>query len=151
MKQNLSDNAICPSCNSEKRLTEFHKNKASKNGHATYCKICAVRKSRKHHAKRMATDPSYRRSKKDSYIKYSHGISLEEYERRLSEQNGCAICGTTSPKGGWHLDHDHTTGKRRKFLCNPCNRGIGYLQDDVEILKKAINYLNEHSKEGTGQ
>jgi hypothetical protein len=29
----------------------------------------------------------------------------------------------------------------RGYLCNNCNRGIGLLKDDVEVMKKAIEYL----------
>ena len=32
------------------------------------------------------------------------------------------------------------------MLCNNCNAGIGYLNDDVEILMNAIRYLNKHNK-----
>ena len=64
---------------------------------------------------------------------------------------------TTTKQGGWHLDHNHVTGKLREFLCNPCNRGLGYLQDDPMILMKAIEYLDKHNdyavvgSEGRGQ
>lgn len=39
------------------------------------------------------------------------------------------------------MDHDHKTGKVRGLLCTPCNTGIGMLQDDPEIVKKALDYL----------
>lgn len=39
------------------------------------------------------------------------------------------------------LDHCHTTGLFRGWLCHPCNKGIGHLFDDCEILAKAILYL----------
>jgi len=40
-----------------------------------------------------------------------------------------------------HLDHDHTTGKFRGWLCNRCNLGIGSLGDCMEGLESAISYL----------
>jgi hypothetical protein len=70
----------------------------------------------------------------------------------LKEQGGCcAICkvtenykGHTGYRKDWSfsVDHCHTTGKVRGLLCNQCNRGIGMLQDDTNILKAAINYLD---------
>ena len=33
------------------------------------------------------------------------------------------------------------TGKVRGFLCESCNTGIGRFDDDIEILKKAIHWL----------
>lgn len=40
-----------------------------------------------------------------------------------------------------HMDHDHTTGKYRGYLCIKCNMGIGQLGDTVEGLERALSYL----------
>lgn len=67
-------------------------------------------------------------------------------ERFYVEQEGrCAICNRTEEEAGstFHLDHCHTTGKLRGLLCGKCNRGIGYLNDDVKLLSSAIDYLSE--------
>lgn len=40
-----------------------------------------------------------------------------------------------------HLDHCHLTGKFRGWLCNRCNRGLGYFDDCIEGLQQAIEYL----------
>jgi hypothetical protein len=39
------------------------------------------------------------------------------------------------------IDHDHDTGNVRGLLCNACNKAIGLLSDDINILKRAIQYL----------
>ena len=39
------------------------------------------------------------------------------------------------------VDHDHTTGKFRGWLCRSCNLGIGKLGDTVESVQNALNYL----------
>lgn len=39
------------------------------------------------------------------------------------------------------LDHDHTTGKGRAWICDSCNTGIGRFKDDVKLLQNAIQYL----------
>lgn len=93
----------------------------------------------------MATDADYKLSKRNHALKVAHGINSEEYQELIDKQNGrCAICKTNVPKGGWHLDHDHDTGDRRGILCNPCNRGIGYLQDSRRILAFALEYLEKY-------
>lgn len=149
----------CTTCNEYKEFSEYHKDTTRKNiGLAYRCKTCAGREGAKHHARRMKHDDGYKRAMKNRYIKGSFGISVDEYESRLVRQNHCcALCGSTTPKGGWHLDHNHTTGEIREFLCNVCNRGLGYFQDDPAILLKAIAYLEKHGtatgvpKEGSGQ
>lgn len=39
------------------------------------------------------------------------------------------------------LDHDHATGKPREWICDSCNTGIGRFKDSVELLKKAIEFI----------
>ena len=58
----------------------------------------------------------------------------------------CAICGThqSEMKIRLSVDHDHTTGKIRSLLCKSCNIGLGEFKDRVELLKKAISYLESH-------
>lgn len=83
-------------------------------------------------------------------LKKQFGITLMQYNQMLLEQKGvCAICSkpstTLAPDGGpvrLAVDHDHETGKIRGLLCHHCNKGIGCLNDSVDILKKAIDYLN---------
>lgn len=68
-----------------------------------------------------------------------HGLTAEEYTTLEASQDGlCAICRRDRPLD---IDHDHDTGKVRGLLCGPCNRGIGFLNDDVAFLQAAIDYL----------
>jgi hypothetical protein len=39
------------------------------------------------------------------------------------------------------VDHCHTTGAIRGLLCHNCNRALGLLKDDINVIKNAINYL----------
>jgi hypothetical protein len=81
-----------------------------------------------------------------SILKY--GISVEEYESRLLDQDyKCAICrlgtkGKTS-QSRLHIDHDHITGEVRGLLCSKCNTGLGLFNDDIILLQKAQEYLND--------
>lgn len=139
----------CCSCKEYKPFGEFHKDKSGHAGLAYSCKLCANHRSKANHARRHAEVPEYRVAKKDAYIRYKFGITLEEYETKLASQNHtCPICGTTEPVGGWHLDHNHTTGAIRDFLCSSCNRGIGYMYENIESLKGAIAYLERHNENG---
>ena len=76
----------------------------------------------------------------------SYGLSVSEFNSLLQAQGGrCAICGTSEPgqSGAFHVDHDHHTGKVRGLLCSGCNRGIGFLKDDLLVLESAVEYLKK--------
>lgn len=76
-------------------------------------------------------------------LKRKFNLSEEEYTSMLHYQDGvCAICGNTSKKA-LAVDHCHKTGKIRGLLCNRCNRGIGYLRDDPNVLNKASLYITK--------
>jgi len=79
-------------------------------------------------------------------LKRRYGISAEEYDDLYKYQNGlCAICGKAEDERKWlSVDHNHKSGNIRGLLCVKCNTGIGALRDDVDVLKKAILYLEEH-------
>jgi hypothetical protein len=60
----------------------------------------------------------------------------------MKEGKSCEICGRSDIR--LHIDHCHTKGVFRGILCVNCNMGIGNLKDNVEILRAAIVYLENH-------
>jgi hypothetical protein len=80
----------------------------------------------------------------------NYGITLEDYEVMLENQNHtCKICGTSDAggiAGRMVVDHCHTTGNVRGLLCNRCNTAIGLFKDDTAVLASAIKYLNESAE-----
>lgn len=44
------------------------------------------------------------------------------------------------------LDHNHSTGNVRGWLCESCNTGIGRFDDQIEIIRHAIDWLNKTNK-----
>jgi hypothetical protein len=80
--------------------------------------------------------------KERKYQVAQYGITLEEYNRLFILQNGkCAICSVSQDKS-LDVDHCHKTNKVRGLLCRKCNLGIGFMQDNPEICKKASEYLS---------
>lgn len=76
------------------------------------------------------------------------GIKLKyrEYEGMKKEQNNCCkICGTNEKELSFKLcvDHNHDTMEIRGLLCNPCNKLLGNVKDNISILKSAIEYLEK--------
>ena len=81
--------------------------------------------------------------RKDWHLKQVFGITLEDYNKLLSEQGGvCKICLGKDSDRMLAVDHCHTAGKIRGLLCQKCNRAIGQLDDSIERLKRAIIYLS---------
>jgi Recombination endonuclease VII. len=82
---------------------------------------------------------------RDRNLFNKYGLTLEQWVELFKSQGEvCAICGTDKKRGhNWHTDHCHTTGKVRGILCGWCNTGIGKLQENPEIFRKALEYLEE--------
>lgn len=94
---------------------------------------------------------SGKRSFRNSSLKKTFGITLDDYESMLDGQNSvCAICGkpestihsVTKQVQNMAVDHCHETGKIRGLLCSKCNTGLGSFKDSKKLLQAAINYLN---------
>lgn len=104
----------CPNCGKVLQESEFSKNQK-------YCKICA----------------------RDYQWQYKYGISPEQYYEMYKQQNGkCKICGKEAKSGEYlHVDHNQNTGEVRGLLCSNHNTGIGLFGEDVELLKRAIKYI----------
>lgn len=139
----------CRACEVDLPITEFSPHKGGRHGVRTICKKCSCERARAWYAKNHDT---YR----NSHLKRTFGITLDDYNQMLAAQGGvCAICGKppgeTRPNQGRKqgrpvrpllaVDHDHVTGKVRGLLCLPCNRGIGFLEDDPETVRAALHYL----------
>jgi hypothetical protein len=81
---------------------------------------------------------------RNARLKKKYGLTIADYNKMLGLQNGkCAICCISESKGrgGFHVDHCHTTNKVRGLLCHSCNTGLGHFRDDIEILDAAAKYL----------
>jgi hypothetical protein len=84
------------------------------------------------------------RTRRDWQLRKRSGITLEEYENVLKDQdNKCAICKNDSAggRGHFHADHDHLSGKFRGLLCQKCNMALGLIKDDIIIAQNIVSYL----------
>lgn len=138
-------------------LDNFFNDKGFKSGKMAICKPC---KQAKTYAWRVKNPQVYnglaaewRKKNPDKQhateIKRHYGLSLEDYNALLVKQDmKCALCDvqhdTTKKRGRLYVDHDHSTGKVRALLCHNHNVMLGHAQDSIEMLQKAIDYLNKH-------
>lgn len=106
------------------------------------CKPCRVAATREW---AEANPKAWDRHQRRYYLLNKYGITLEEADTLLARQGGaCAICGRAeNDSRGFrlHIDHCHTTGRVRGILCGSCNRGIGGLGDNPELVGRALDYL----------
>ena len=127
----------CNACGVEKELSKFHKDATIKCGYRGKCIEC-----RDSHRKKVYDKEANR----EWWLRSTYGISISDYDRMLEEQdNSCAICNThiSTQVKNFHVDHCHTTGKVRGLLCSKCNTGLGMYNDDPELFKSAIKYLED--------
>ena len=85
---------------------------------------------------------------REASLKQLYGATIEWFEKQSAKQEGkCAICNqpeTMKIRGKTvrlAVDHDHNSGKIRGLLCTACNRAIGLLKHDEDLLQAAIRYL----------
>lgn len=111
----------CANCRSVKPVSEFHKQRTQTDGLTSHCKDCRKAEGRARH------------------LKKTYGLTEKQLAELIHAQLGvCAVCRRRKPV---HVDHDHTTGEVRGVLCFPCNAALGQLQDDTELFRNAIDYL----------
>jgi hypothetical protein len=124
----------CTRCKIEKSDDNFYLIKRPGNRKPTlyrHCKACCseVSKENKDYSRNWELLKKY-------------GITLEEYNKECEErENHCDIC--LSQVKTLHVDHCHSSGKVRGYLCGSCNRALGLFQDNTQTMKNAINYLQQ--------
>lgn len=106
---------VCKKCNQEKLFTDFH--------------FCDNKKFR-------------RRICKSCYNKETTWRGWNRHKHTDKKTGKCDCCGKKEEK--LNLDHDHDTKQFRGWLCSGCNLGIGKLGDNLESVKKALEYLERH-------
>jgi len=136
----------------------YQQTEAYKKNRPIYIK--QYRKKNKEKLAAQASEHYYKNKKHKMAVvrERKYGISTEEYDTMLEEQNNkCKICSIefndnfnlefkVDYKYSQQLDHCHTTNKVRGILCPSCNKGLGHFKDNTKLLTNAIVYL-EHTQE----
>jgi len=137
---NSATHKKCPLCGELKERSEYWKWKSRQDGLTAYCKVCFNKRNKKWSEENPDKLPTLQ--EKRAYTrKKKYGVSEEDYEQMLIIQNNsCAIC---NKEIAWEaaVDHCHITNKVRGLLCRNCNLGLGGFKDNVEIIRKAIEYV----------
>ncbi|KKQ66863.1 MAG: hypothetical protein US88_C0018G0008 [Parcubacteria group bacterium GW2011_GWA2_38_27] len=124
----FNETKICRRCQKQKSIFEFEKNqktilgKVSRRGECRDCR---------------------------SWKKPMSAKDREKFEKiypppPIGKPFHCPICNRTiirQYKNDVVLDHLHNTGKIRGWICRMCNNSMGMMEDDVNILERAIKWL----------
>jgi len=123
----------CSKCSEVKLLTCFNGNTSGRDGF---------------------TSTGYRHRRPEcSDCTKSAGMGMKVAKRLAKEQKisykapdgtCCSICKKINKR--MVFDHCHEKEIFRGYLCDPCNRSMGVLGDNIEGLLKCINYLNKTEK-----
>ncbi len=119
----------CTGCNQTLDRSMFHKRTypTGKIGYQPKCKRC------QHNQRTQYYKPH-------EYARRKFKLSEEDYNT-LMEHTNCQVCGVHMDKKC--IDHDHKTEKIRGVLCNNCNTALGLFDDNIKIMKDAIQYLEQ--------
>ncbi len=148
----------CTTCGKRKLLTSFNPYYKGLYGRRPSCKVCTNRYAREHVKKHPAFRERRLLNGRKCHLKRKYGISLEDYQAMWDAQGGlCANChqpetrvsnyGTKDSPVSWlAVDHCHKTGKIRALLCFRCNTLIGKVNEDIELLKQTIHFLEQYGR-----
>lgn len=138
----------CTQCKVEKPLTAFY-TRSDTGKVRSNCKDCVAIKSKA----KWENDSDFRtkgkaRSRKHQLYR-DYNLTEETYRELLDKQGGkCSICSIllegTSLRAV--VDHCHIKGHVCGILCQNCNSGIGFLQDNATIIKEALKYVERTRK-----
>ena len=112
---------FCRECETTQPIENFHTQNSSPDKKQSVCKAC------------------------QSLQNFARNTGYDISELRLFKEssNACEICGTNEDLV---IDHCHKTNGLRGILCGKCNTGIGMLGDDIETVKKALQYLEGRAR-----
>lgn len=121
----------CSSCSAWVNPSLFHRTGNTLDGLAAKCLNC----------------------RKGQKLIQNFNLDPDMYERILAHQGGgCAVCKGQSRSGDrLSVDHDHSCcpdkGRScgsciRGLLCEDCNRAIGLMRDDPNLMRSAAQYLD---------
>lgn len=114
-----------------------------------WCRPCRREKLRSYRKHNRHLTSSVARRTRSVRLLGRYGAPETDTQVLIDLQGGvCATgCGATETTAGtFHIDHDHARADAglssyRGMVCSNCNVGLGYFNDDPELMVKAAEYI----------
>lgn len=141
---------LCKNCNKGS-------SKDPENSKYKKCRICSLTLPISNFTKRY--NKHYRNECKKcvsirvNFKNFNYKLFLDLYKK---QEGKCAICNEIETSKlsnklniprSLAIDHCHKTNRIRGLLCSKCNKGIGLLKEDINIMNNAIKYLEKYNFE----
>ena len=119
---------ICKVCKIEKNIEAFALNQYGKNNRVLRRPICS-----ECYSKKVKINPFQKKEFEKKFPRPKIGQKFE-----------CPVClriFIREHKNDVVLDHSHIDGSVRGWLCSSCNTSIGKFGENINILRRAINWI----------
>ncbi len=93
------------------------------------------------HKERLQSDPVWAEQKRAALRLYHRKMRGIVGADGSAGPDRCEVCGSCGPV---ELDHDHTTGWIRGWLCRRCHAALGMACDSSDVLRRLADYLDAH-------
>ena len=140
----LWETRVCRVCKKEKNLVDDYylsrKDPTLPSSYSYECKDCAVKRTTAYNKKNAY-------GVRSRYLKRNYGISLEDYELMIGDQNNCCAVFKATEAGGkfnkrFMIDKS-PSGTVRGLLCNSCHTIVKEVGDNLQTLESMIEYLSK--------
>ena len=149
------ESKVCKECKVDKPLSEYYTWPQDRTKYRGKCKACIAEYNKAYlnenhdviRAKQLVYNEANRHRTRERGLQRNYGMTQADFDSMLEAQNGkCKICHRSAEEaqcrhGVLHVDHDHKTGEVRYLLCDRCNRTLGLLEEDVELMEAMIEYV----------
>lgn len=124
---------VCNKCNEEKYLGEFCARTRDKNGVIT--------------ERRNECNSCKNKSARELRVIKNNVSSIDQ------NTYCCPLCNRSKDdlahlayKNPFVLDHDHSTGEARGWICQDCNTAVARMGDSVETARRMVEYLEREDR-----
>lgn len=142
-------NLKCSKCLELKPTTSFSVDKTKTRGYQYTCKDCHNDYTRnkwyvENRERQKENSRSWKLENRSRVLATKYKVDVSEIDGLMSlVTQSCPICNRDMKRP--HLDHNHSTGKVRNFICSRCNTALGLVEENTEILKNLTLYIEKHA------